>query len=188
MSSLEGLLLWGILSKETYLSVWILLFTKSKHGTSPDLSCHLVRSQAVLPGWRHPGYVQCRSFQRAFAALITYERRSFSSPELFLQLFSAAWTTINMWVENHWTEVIKWLLVSWSSLYMVEGPCISVSQGVLFLSILLPFNAFKLCLLLSLLNWLLKRLLLPCLCHPEAIVKCLLFLASGHGMGRGQVG
>lgn len=32
---------------------------------------------------------------------------------------------------------------------MVEGPCISVSQGVLFLSILLPFNAFKLCLLLS---------------------------------------
>jgi len=27
--------------------------------------------------------------ERAFAALITYERRSFSSPELFLQLFSA---------------------------------------------------------------------------------------------------
>lgn len=32
---------------------------------------------------------------------------------------------------------------------MVEGPCISVSQGVLFPSILLPLNAFKLWLLLS---------------------------------------
>lgn len=125
----------------------------------------------------------------AFAVPITYERSSLSSP--ILQCFSAAWTMINMWVENHWTGVIKWLLVSWSSFYMVEGSCISVSQSVLFPRIFLLFHVCKLgCFIsLSLDSSVFKKSIVTLLhVHLKPEGKCLIFwhqdTEARQGLGR----
>lgn len=119
-------------------------FTNPKYGSSWGMNPHTMRRQTILPGWRHLDMGSTEAFRMSFCSThYLWEEQPFIS-ELIPQCFSAAWTMINMWVENHWTGVIKWLLVSWSSFYMVEGPCISVSQSVLFPRIFLLFHVSKL--------------------------------------------